>query len=109
MQKFQNMVNWACFEPLFFNLIHQIQLCDKKNLLFVDCWDKNFIKFVLKNVIKLAKGSLNNIFQDSFNKILSQQLTYDRSYVCCFLRMKMIAFRHYIVFAVFMWLLFITV
>ena len=24
-------------------------------------------------------SSLNNIFQDSFNKILSQQLTYDRS------------------------------
>ena len=30
---------------------------------------------------KLAKGSLNNIFQDSFNKTLSQQLTHDRSYV----------------------------
>ena len=28
----------------------------------------------MKNVIKLAKGSLNNIFQDSFNNILSQQL-----------------------------------
>ena len=27
------------------------------------------------------KGSLNNIFQDSFNKILSQQLTHDRSYM----------------------------
>ena len=27
---------------------------------------------------KLAKGSLYNIFQDSFNKILSQQLTHDR-------------------------------
>ena len=31
--------------------------------------------------MKLAKGSLNNIFQDSFNKILSQQLTHDRSYI----------------------------
>ena len=28
-----------------------------------------------------AKDSLNNIFQDSFNKILSQQLTHDRSYI----------------------------
>ena len=28
--------------------------------------------------MKLAKGSFNNIFQDSFNKILSQQLTHDR-------------------------------
>ena len=36
----------------------------------------------MKNVdIKLDKGSLNNIFQDSFNKILSQQLTHDRSYI----------------------------
>ena len=32
----------------------------------------NFIKLVLKNVTKLDKGSLNNIFQDSFNKISSQ-------------------------------------
>ena len=43
--------------------------------------DPIFIKLVLKNVIKLAKGSLNNISQDSFNKILSQQLTHDRSYI----------------------------
>ena len=34
-----------------------------------------FIKRVLENVIKRAKGSLNNIFQDKFNKILSQQST----------------------------------
>ena len=34
----------------------------------------------MKNVIKLAK--LNNIFQNSFNKILSQQLNHDRSYMC---------------------------
>ena len=40
-----------------------------------------FIKLVLKKVIKLSKGSVNNIFQDSFNKILSQQLTHDRSYI----------------------------
>ena len=41
----------------------------------------NFIKLVLKNVIKLAKGSLSNIFQDSFSKILSQQFTHERSYI----------------------------
>ena len=29
----------------------------------------------------LTKGLLNNIFQDSFNKPLSQQLTHDRSYI----------------------------
>ena len=39
------------------------------------------IKLVLKNVIKVAKGLLNYIFEDSFNKILSQQLTHDRSYI----------------------------
>ena len=36
-------------------------------------WEmEKFLLFLaLKNVIKLAKGSLNNIFQDLFNKILS--------------------------------------
>ena len=29
----------------------------------------------------LAKGSLNNVFQDSFNTISSLQLTHDRSYI----------------------------
>ena len=43
----------------------------------------------MKNVIKLAKGSLNNIFQDSFNKILSQQITHDRSYISVFDRVKL--------------------
>ena len=39
------------------------------------------IKLALKNLIKLAKGSLDNIFQDSFNEIVSQQLTQNRSYI----------------------------
>ena len=65
---------------LIFNLIRLIQLCDKKNLTFVEK-SRNYIKLVLKNVIKLAKGSLNKNFQDSFNIILSQQLTRDRSYI----------------------------
>ena len=34
---------------------------------------KIFIKRVLENVIKRAFGELNNISQDEFNKILSQQ------------------------------------
>ena len=42
---------------------------------------KKNIKLVLKNIIKLAKGLHNNIFQDSFDKILFQQLTHDRSYI----------------------------
>ena len=33
------------------------------------------IKRVLKNVIKRAFGELNNVFQDEFNKILSQKST----------------------------------
>ena len=75
------MAKRVCFGTLFFNVIRCIQLYDQKNLTFVDCCDKIFITLVLKNVIKLAKGLLNNIFQDSFNKILSQQLTHNRSYI----------------------------
>ena len=61
----------SMFWTLFFsNLIRWIQLFDEKYLTFVDCCDK-----ILLNSFK---GSLTNIFQDSFNKILSQQLTHDR-------------------------------
>ena len=74
------MAKWVCFGPLFFKLIRWIQLCDKE-LTFVDYCDKTFIKLVLKNVIKLSKRLLNHFFQDSFNRILSQQLTPDRSYI----------------------------
>ena len=42
------------------------------------------VKLVLNNVFKLAKGSFNNIIQDSFNKILSHKLTHDRSYMYIF-------------------------
>ena len=48
-------------------------------MIFVDCCDKIRFKLVLKNVVKLFKGSLNNSFQEAFNKILFQQLTHDRS------------------------------
>ena len=34
------MAKLVCFGSLFFNIIRLIQLCDKKNLTFVDCWDK---------------------------------------------------------------------
>ena len=60
----------SMFWTLVFNLICWNQLCDKKNLTFVDRCDKillnssYFIKLVLKSVINLAKGSLDNIFQD---------------------------------------------
>ena len=43
--------------------------------------ENSYLKLSIKNVIKLAKGSLNNIFQDSFNKIKSQQLTHDRAFM----------------------------
>ena len=76
-----DMAKWVCFGPLLFNLIRWIQLCDKKNLTFVDCCHTILHKLVLKNFIKLAKSSLNNNFQDSFNKIWSQWLTHDRSYM----------------------------
>ena len=44
MQKFQNMADlqgeMSMFWNLIFNLIRWIQLCDKKNLTFADCFDK---------------------------------------------------------------------
>ena len=46
----------------FIYLIRWIELCDKKNLTFVDCCDKFLLKLVLKNVIKLAKGSTKTKF-----------------------------------------------
>ena len=85
-QKFENMADLHGQMRMFWTLIFRfnsgwIQLCGKKNLTFVDCCDFCFIKLVLKNVIKLDKSSLNNIFQHLFNKILIQQLTHDRSYL----------------------------
>ena len=74
------MAEWVCFGTLFFTLIGWIQLCDKKNMTFIDCYDKILLNESWKNVIKLAKGS-HYIFQDSFNKILSQQWTHDWSYI----------------------------
>ena len=84
-QKFQNMAKWVCFGPLFSNLICWIQLWDKKNLTFVDCCNRILLNLSWKNIIKLAKGSLYNIFRDSFNKIWSQQLTHNRFYTSFFL------------------------
>ena len=75
------MAKWVWNGTLSFNLIRWIQLCDKKHLTFIDSCEKKIMKVVLKNVIKLDKGSLKNILQDSFNKILSQKLTHDRSYI----------------------------
>ena len=58
------------FWTFFFNSVCLIQLFDKKNLTFVDYWDKI-----------LSNSSWKTLFQDSFNKILSQSLTHDRSYI----------------------------
>ena len=41
----------------------------------------NFIKRVLKNLIKRAFGEINYIFQDEFNNILSQQSTNSRLFL----------------------------
>ena len=73
-QKLKNMADlhgkMSMFWNFFLNSFCYTQFCDKKNLTFVDCCDK-----ILLNSLP------NNIFQDSFNKILSQQLTHDRFYV----------------------------
>ena len=44
----------------------------KKNLTFVGVCDKILLNSTRKNVIKLAKGQLNNISLNLLNKILSQ-------------------------------------
>ena len=64
-------------------------LFDVKFLLFciVNCSEKKIIKLKLKNVNKIAKSSLNNIFQDSSIKILSQKLTHDRSCISPYLEL----------------------
>ena len=84
------VAKWVCFGTLFFNLIRWIQLYDKKNLTFFDCCYKVLLNSSWKTVIKLAKGSLNNIFQDSFNEILSQQLTHDRFYMSVEMRWNLL-------------------
>ena len=74
-QKLQNMAKWVCFWTLVFvNLIRWCSYGIKRiwHLLTVEIF---FIKLALKNGIKLAKGLRSNIFQDSFDEILSQQLT----------------------------------
>ena len=57
-QKFQNMAKWVCFGPLFSNLIRLIQLCDKKNPTFVDCWDKILSNSSWKTLLSSPKASL---------------------------------------------------
>ena len=61
-QKFQNIAKWVCFGPLFFNLIHLIQLCDKKNLTFIGCWDKIFNQLPDDKILDWFK--LNQIADD---------------------------------------------
>ena len=51
------MAKRVCYGTLFIiNLIRWIQLCDKKNLPFVDSCDKILLNSSWKNVIRLAKG-----------------------------------------------------
>ena len=57
-QKFQNMAKWVYFGHLFFNLICLIQLCDKKNLTFVDCWDKILLNSSWKTLLSSPKAHL---------------------------------------------------
>ena len=57
-QKFQNMAKWVCFGPLFFNLIRVIQLCDKKNLTFIDWRDKILLNSSCKTLLSLPKAHL---------------------------------------------------
>ena len=76
----KNSKTWLTYiaQWVYFNLIHWIQLCDKKNLTFVDCWDKILLNSSWKNVIKLAKGLLSNIYRTHLTTFY-QQLTHDIS------------------------------
>ena len=67
-----------CFLPVWITLchFHQNKNSHQQTLsvwksLKSGVWER--VKLVLKNVIRLAKGSHNNIFQESLNRILSQQ------------------------------------
>ena len=45
-------------DPYFFNLISLIRLCDKKNLTFVDCWDKILLNLSWKMLLSSPKDHL---------------------------------------------------
>ena len=79
MQKSQNLAKWVCFGPLFFNLIRLIQLCDKKNLTFVEHWDKILLNSPWKTLLRPPKARLITFSKTRLIKILSQQLNHDRS------------------------------
>ena len=57
-EKFQNKAKWVCFGPLFFNLIRWIQLCDKKNLTFIDRFDKILLNSSWLTLPRLPKAHL---------------------------------------------------
>ena len=80
-QTFQNIAKWVYFGPLFFSIhftrfsymINWIWHSLTVEIKFYRTRPENFYQ-----ALKFSKGFFNNIFQDSFNKILSQQLTHDR-------------------------------
>ena len=57
------MAKWVWFGILFFNLIRLIQLCDKKNLTFVDCCDKILLNSFWKILLSLPKAGLVTFFK----------------------------------------------
>ena len=52
------MDKWVCFGPFVFNLIRWIQLCDEKNLTFVDCCDKILLNLSWKMLLSSPKARL---------------------------------------------------
>ena len=85
MRKFQNMAN---FGPLFFNLIHFIQLCDKKNLTYVDCWDKISLNSSCKMLLSSPKARLISFSKthliDFISTVNSWQIIYFIELCPCF-------------------------
>ena len=65
------MAKWVCFGPLFFNLIRLIQLCDIKNLTFVDCWDKILLNSSWKTLLSSPKARLITLSKTRSIKFIS--------------------------------------
>ena len=55
--------NEYVLDPYFFNSVHWIQLCDKKNLTFFDCWDEILLNLSWKMLFSLPLACLIRFFK----------------------------------------------
>ena len=62
------MAKLVRFGPSFFNLIHWIQLCDEKKLIFVDCCDEILLNSAWQNLLSSPKARLITFFKTRLMK-----------------------------------------